>query len=132
MATNRLYVTLGALNGLLAVLLGAMGAHLLKGRIPAELMVTFETGAHYHGLHALALVAVGLSLVVWDSWWLRAAGVAFGAGMLVFSGSLYLLAVTGERWLGAVTPFGGTALVLGWLALAAGAWRGTDGGRRRA
>lgn len=123
MNAGRVYFGLGAVNGLLAVLLGAMGAHLLKGRIPAELMVTFETGAHYHGLHALALVAVGLALASWDTRWLRVAGVAFTAGILLFSGSLYLLAVTGERWLGAVTPFGGTALMLGWLALAAGAWR---------
>jgi uncharacterized membrane protein YgdD (TMEM256/DUF423 family) len=121
---GRFYFGLGAVNGLLAVLLGAMGAHLLKGRIPAELMVTFETGAHYHGLHALALVAVGLALASWDTRWLRVAGVAFTAGILLFSGSLYLLAVSGSRWLGAVTPFGGVAFLAGWMLLGAGLWRG--------
>ncbi len=132
MTADRLYLVLGAVNGLLAVLLGAVGAHLMKGRILPDLVAVFETGAHYHGLHALALVAVGLALSNWDSRWLRVAGVAFAAGILLFSGSLYLLAVTGVRWLGAVTPFGGTALMVGWLALAVGAWRGAGDGRRRA
>jgi uncharacterized membrane protein YgdD (TMEM256/DUF423 family) len=125
----RLYVVLGAANGLLAVVLGAVGAHLLKGQIPITLMGAFETGAHYHGLHALALVAAGLALAVWDSRWLRIAGAAFAVGMLLFSGSLYLMAATGVRWLGAVTPFGGAALIAGWLALALGAWKGIGNGR---
>ncbi|MCU0971905.1 MAG: DUF423 domain-containing protein [Gammaproteobacteria bacterium] len=131
-SVGRPYVVLGAANGLLAVALGALGAHVLEGHIAVRLMGAFETGAHYHGLHALALVAVGLALNAWDSRWLRVSGAAFTVGILLFSGSLYLMAATGVRWLGAVTPFGGTALIVGWLALAVGAWRGEDDGPRRA
>lgn len=121
---TRLTLTLGAIYGLLAVALGAFGAHGLTGRVSAERLVTWATGADYLGLHALALLAVGalLALRPGDRLLALAAG-CLAAGALVFSGSLFVLVLTGMRWWGAVTPFGGLTLILGWLLLAVGAWR---------
>ena len=124
MRSSRLLAVLGAANGFAAVALGALGAHGLKASLGAAGLTTFQTAAHYHGLHALALLATGLACLLLDSRALRAAGLLFLAGILLFSGSLYLLAVSGSRWLGAVTPVGGLALLAGWLLLGAGLWRG--------
>ena len=99
--------------------LGAFGAHALKARLPAELLATWNTGVQYHLWHALGLIAVGMSTgIVADGPWLRAAGTLLAAGILLFSGSLYALALGAPKWLGAVAPFGGASLILGWLALA--------------
>ena len=98
---------LGALFMLLGVALGAFGAHALRGRIAPDLIAVFETGARYHLIHALALIVVGLDLARRPSRALRAAGVLFAAGIVLFSGSLYALALTGVRVWGAVTPLGG-------------------------
>ncbi len=125
MRAGRLLAVLGAVNGFLAVALGAFGAHVLKTRLVPEQLATFHTAADYQGLHALALLATGLACLLVESRALQLAGALFVAGILLFSGSLYLLAVTGTRWLGAVTPFGGTALLVGWLLLGVGLWRGT-------
>jgi uncharacterized membrane protein YgdD (TMEM256/DUF423 family) len=101
------------------VALGAFGAHALKARLPAELLATWNTGVQYHLWHAIGLIAVGLSAaLVPDGAWLRAAGALLLAGILLFSGSLYALALGAPKWLGAVAPFGGASLILGWLALA--------------
>ena len=124
MRSARLFAALGAVNGFAAAALGAVGAHALKARLTPEQLTTFHTAADYHGVHALALLATGLACLLIDSRYLRAAGRLFLAGILLFSGSLYLLGVTGIRWLGAVTPFGGMALLAGWLMLAAGLWSG--------
>lgn len=126
MRTGRLIATLGAVNGLAAVALGALGAHALEARLATEQLATFHTAASYHGLHALALLAAGIACLLVDSRALRAAGALFVIGILLFSGSLYLLAVTGARWLGAVTPVGGVTLLSAWLLLAVGLWRGAD------
>jgi uncharacterized membrane protein YgdD (TMEM256/DUF423 family) len=123
---DRLFITLGALSGCLAVAAGAFGAHALRERLSASLLETFQTGATYQMYHALALVAVGILLArfsVDGSTWLTAAGWLFVAGTVLFSGSLYLLALTDLRWLGAITPLGGVAFLIGWLALAVGIWR---------
>jgi uncharacterized membrane protein YgdD (TMEM256/DUF423 family) len=120
---ERVFVLLGALSAFLAVALGAFAAHGLRGRLDADLLATFETGARYHMYHALALVAVAWASTRWPGPATTAAGWLFVSGIVVFSGSLYLLAVTGQRWLGAVTPVGGAALLGGWLALATAAWR---------
>jgi uncharacterized membrane protein YgdD (TMEM256/DUF423 family) len=115
----RLFVVLGALLAALGVSLGAFGAHALRGRLAPETFAIYQTATQYHMWHALGLVGVGLLCNVFPgSGWLRASGWLLALGTVLFSGSLYLLAVTGMRWLGAVTPLGGSALILGWLALA--------------
>jgi uncharacterized membrane protein YgdD (TMEM256/DUF423 family) len=117
---NRLhhFILLGAINGFLAVALGAFAAHALKNLLSAGLLEVFQTGVEYQAIHALALLAVGLLGRDGRSKALDLAGWAFATGILLFSGSLYILAVTDIRELGAITPFGGTAFLLGWGALA--------------
>jgi uncharacterized membrane protein YgdD (TMEM256/DUF423 family) len=109
----------GALFGFLAVALGAFGAHGLEGRLSPADLATFETAVRYQMYHALALILVGATAATLPGFRVRAAGWAFASGILVFSGSLYLLVLTGHRWLGAVTPLGGVAFLVGWAALAA-------------
>jgi uncharacterized membrane protein YgdD (TMEM256/DUF423 family) len=120
---DRLFATLGALSALTAVALGAFAAHALRGRVPPELLVTFETGARYHMYHSLGLLAVAWAASRWPGALTVAAGCLFVVGIVLFSGSLYALTVTGQRWLGAITPLGGLAFLLGWLALAVAALR---------
>lgn len=121
----RVWLTLGAVYGLLTVSLGAFGAHGLRGRVVDELLVTWGTGADYLAFHALALLACGLlTLHVPGSRLIRAAAWCFALGSLVFSGSLFLLVLSGVRALGAITPFGGFLLICGWGLLALGSWRG--------
>jgi uncharacterized membrane protein YgdD (TMEM256/DUF423 family) len=123
---DRVFLSVGGLSGCLAVAAGAFGAHALRERLSADLLDVFQTGATYQMYHALALVAVGILLPrfsIGGSPWLNAAGWLFLAGTLLFSGSLYALALSGVRWLGAITPLGGVAFLLGWLALAFGVWR---------
>jgi uncharacterized membrane protein YgdD (TMEM256/DUF423 family) len=125
---DRLFLSVGAISALLAVGAGAFGAHALRARLAADLLDVFETGARYQMYHALALVLVGLVLTRFSAsagaqTWLVAAGWLFVAGTVLFSGSLYLLSLSGVRWLGAITPLGGVAFLLGWAALAVGVWR---------
>lgn len=121
---ERLFFTLGALLGGLGVALGAFGAHALRGRIAESLLETYETGVKYHFYHALALLVVALLIGRWPHSNLPVvAGWLFVAGVIIFSGSLYLLAFTSIRWLGAITPIGGVALIAGWICLALAAWR---------
>lgn len=122
----RTFVLLGAVNAFLAVALGAFGAHGLEGRISARYLEVYETGAHYHLIHALALVLVGLlseRLPEAAASQIRGAGRLFTAGIALFAGSLYLLAITGLRWLGMITPLGGICFLLGWALLAVAAAR---------
>jgi uncharacterized membrane protein YgdD (TMEM256/DUF423 family) len=121
---DRLFVTLGALSACSAVALGAFAAHGLRARLSAEMLAIFEVGARYHMYHALGLLAVGGVASRWPGSAVTTAGWLFVAGTLIFSGSLYVLSVTGQRWLGSITPIGGAAFLAGWLALAWGAWRG--------
>ena len=120
---ERLFFILGSLSGGLAVALGAFGAHALKDRLTPDLLQTFETGVRYHMYHALALLAVAWAISRWPESSAGTAGWAFIIGIVVFSGSLYILSFTGMRWLGAITPIGGVAFLLGWLLLAWAAWR---------
>jgi uncharacterized membrane protein YgdD (TMEM256/DUF423 family) len=123
---DRVFMTIGALSGFVAVALGAFGAHSLRDRLSADMLQVFQTGVTYQMYHALALIGVGLLLgrfSVDGSAWLTASGWLFCAGSLLFSGSLYVLALSGVTWLGAITPLGGVAFLLGWLALAIGIWR---------
>jgi uncharacterized membrane protein YgdD (TMEM256/DUF423 family) len=119
----RLLLLAGAVAGFVAVAAGAFGAHGLEGRVPSELLSTFETGVRYHAWHALALVALAPVAARWpDPLW-GVAGALFLAGIVVFSGSLYVLTLTGARWWGAVTPLGGVSFLAGWVCLAVGGWR---------
>ena len=108
---------LGALNGALAVTLGAFGAHGLKNRVDAAMLDIWSTASQYHFYHALAILLVGVLARQLGASLLTAGWILF-AGMLVFSGSLYVLVLSGQKWLGAVTPLGGVALIIGWLWLA--------------
>jgi uncharacterized membrane protein YgdD (TMEM256/DUF423 family) len=121
---DKAFFALGSLSGLLAVALGAFGAHALKGRLDVELLATFEVGVRYQMYHALALLAAGWACTRWPGTAVTASGWLFVAGTVVFSGSLYALALTGARWLGAITPLGGLALLAGWVCLAWAAWKG--------
>ena len=115
---ERFFAGAGAVAAMIAVIVGAFGAHGLRDRLtPADLEI-FETGVRYHMYHALGLFAVAWVASRWPSGTTTAAGWLFIGGIVVFSGSLYTLALTGQRWLGAVTPVGGLALVAGWTALA--------------
>ena len=120
---DRVFLTIGAASAFVAVAAGAFGAHGLKGRIPEAALTTFEVGVRYQMYHALALLAVGWAATRWPGPWIGTAGWLFLAGIVVFSGSLYLMTLTGARWLGAITPVGGLAFLLGWFALAASALR---------
>ena len=116
--SSRHFIFLGAINGFLAVAFGAFAAHALKNLLSAGLLEVFQTGVEYQAMHALALLAAGLLGRDGRSRALKLAAWAFATGILLFSGSLYILALTDIRWMGAVTPFGGTAFLLGWGALA--------------
>ena len=123
-ALPRLFLTLAAVAGALAVMLGAFGAHALKARLAPDMLAVFHTAVQYHFWHALALALIGvLALHLPASGALRAAGWLMVAGIVVFSGSFYVLALSGVCALGMVTPFGGVAFIAGWLSLAWAVWR---------
>jgi len=126
---ERVFALSGAVSAFFAVAAGAFGAHALKARLSADRLALFETAARYQMYHAVALLGVAWALTRWPAPPVRAAGWLFLAGTAVFSGSLYLLAWTGARWLGAVTPLGGLCFLAGWLSLAVGVWGGGAGGR---
>ena len=118
-AGAKLFLSLGSLLALAAVAIGAFGAHGLKARLSPEMLAVYQTGVQYHFYHALGITLVGLAFFhLPDNAALRAAGWLMAAGILLFSGSLYALALSGQKWLGAVAPIGGTAFILGWGALA--------------
>lgn len=117
MTLPKLWLALGASYGLLGVALGAFGAHALKARLGGELLTVWQTAVQYHFWHALALLAVGVLALRQPGTALNVAGAAFALGVLVFSGSLYALALSGVRGWGAVTPIGGALLLCGWGAL---------------
>jgi uncharacterized membrane protein YgdD (TMEM256/DUF423 family) len=121
---DRVFLALGAISAFVSVAAGAFGAHALRSRLSPELLAVFETGARYEMYHALGLVAVAWAAARWPGSAASAAGWLFLAGTLLFSGSLYALALSGVRALGAVTPFGGVAFLAGWALLAWTALRG--------
>lgn len=119
----RTILTLAAALGALAVIVGAFGAHALRTRLEPELLAVWRTGVEYQFYHVFALLVVGLFAAQRPSTLLSVAACLFIAGIVVFSGSLYALALSGIRVLGAVTPFGGLAMIAGWTCLAFAAWR---------
>lgn len=120
---DRLFFGLGASSAFLAVAAGAFGAHALRARLAPDLLAVFETAARYQMYHALGLLAVAWAASRWPGSLAGWAGWLFVAGTLLFSGSLYALALTGVRWLGAITPLGGVAFLAGWGCLAMLAFR---------
>jgi len=119
---DRTFMFIGALMGFVGVGLGAFGAHGLKGRLPAEMLAVFETGVRYQMYHALALLVLGAMMSRFEGRAVVVAGWSFTAGILIFSGSLYALALSGVTMLGAITPIGGVAFLIGWIALAIAAF----------
>jgi uncharacterized membrane protein YgdD (TMEM256/DUF423 family) len=120
----RIFLILGSINGLIAVALGAFGAHVLKERLSSDMLSVFQTGVQYQMYHALALILTAIlsnslsknGSVHWSGW-------LFFAGILLFSGSLYALSLSGVKMLGAITPLGGLAFLAGWIMLAWGAFK---------
>lgn len=125
---DRLFVIAGAASAFIGVAAGAFGAHALKARLAPDQLAIFEVGVRYQLVHALALLAVAWACTRWPGLLANASGWSFTAGTVLFSGSLYLLALTGVRAFGAVTPVGGVLFLAGWLLLAAAAWRGASPG----
>ncbi len=121
--TARFWLALAAVYGFLAVAFGAFGAHALRARLSAEMLAAYRTGVEYHFYHALALLAGGALLSARPSSLLNAACACFAFGVLLFSGSLYALALSGVRGLGAITPIGGLLFLVGWALLALWAQR---------
>lgn len=121
---ERLFFVLGSVSAGLAVALGAFGAHALKARLTPEMLAVYETGVRYQMAHALALLAVAWAITRWPGNTILAAGWLFVAGTVLFSGSLYVLSLSGVRAWGAVTPLGGVAWLVGWACLAWGAYQG--------
>ncbi len=114
---DRFFFSAGAIAAFIAVALGAFGAHSLKSKISADMLVIFEIGVRYQIYHAFGLMAVAWATTRWPEASLNAAGWCFIAGIIIFSGSLYLLSFTGIRWLGAITPIGGLLFLAGWAIL---------------
>jgi len=116
---QNIFLVLASLNGFIAVALGAFAAHGLKNILSPELLNTFQTGVQYQMYHALALLGVGLLALHYpNSPLLKTSGYLFLLGIILFSGSLYVLALSGIRWLGAITPLGGVAFLTAWALLA--------------
>jgi len=118
-STTKLFLLLGSLNAASVVILGAFGAHALKTRLSEQMLAVYQTGIQYHFYHAIGLLILGLiAFHLPASAWLKWSGWLMFSGIILFSGSLYMLALTNIRWLGAITPIGGTAFILAWLCLA--------------
>ena len=115
---DKTFLLVGAVAAFLAVTLGAFGAHGLRARLSPEMMAVFQTGVQYHMYHALALILVSGIMGRMSGWLIQTAGWCFAAGIVFFSGSLYLLAITGVTILGAITPIGGLLFLAGWACLA--------------
>jgi uncharacterized membrane protein YgdD (TMEM256/DUF423 family) len=124
MRSPQLFALVGALSGAVAVAAGAFGAHALHARLAPELLTVFETAVRYQMFHVVGLFAAAWAAGHWPGAAVRAGGACFLLGTLVFCGSLYALALTGTRGLGAITPFGGLLFIAGWLLLAWGIGRG--------
>lgn len=121
---QKFFLIAGAIAMALAVLLGAFGAHGLKSKLSQDMLEVYETGVQYHFYHAIGLLIVGFlaqympvsAMLEWSGWLMM-------FGILIFSGSLYLLATTGVRWIGAITPIGGLCFIAAWIFLALAVWK---------
>ncbi|WP_348674987.1 DUF423 domain-containing protein [uncultured Abyssibacter sp.] len=125
---HSLWLPLSALYGFLGVALGAFGAHALRQRLEPDMLRVWETAVNYQFWHALALLGIGVLMLRHASGWLNASGLLFALGVLLFSGSLYALALSGIRVLGAITPIGGVLMLAGWICLFIAVLRLPSGG----
>ena len=118
----KILLLCAAISGLLSVVIGAFGAHGLKGKITSELLAAYQTGVHYQMFHTVALLLLALLILRLNtsSLFLNATGLLWLIGIILFSGSLYYLALGGPSWLGPITPLGGLLLILGWLSFTIG------------
>ncbi len=127
MPVERFFIAVASISGFLAVALGAFGAHGLKNRLSADMLAVWQTAVQYHFWHTLALLGIGILLAqhsLPSTKWLTASGWLFTVGILLFSGSLYVLCLSGVRWLGAITPIGGSLWLIAWACLATAAIKG--------
>ncbi len=116
--TAKLFLLLGSANAMLAVMLGAFGAHALKARLDENMLKIFHTGVEYHFYHALGLILIGIIAInIPVNIWIKNSGWMMFAGIILFSGSLYFLSILNVRWLGMITPLGGLLFILAWLSL---------------
>jgi len=120
---ERFFFVAGAISAFVTVALGAFAAHALRSRLTPDMLNVFEVGVRYQMYHSLALLAVAWAATRWPESSAHVAGWFFLCGIVIFSGSLYVLSITGVRWLGAIAPIGGVAFLIGWLLLAWAAWR---------
>ncbi|HEU4387461.1 MAG TPA: DUF423 domain-containing protein [Blastocatellia bacterium] len=120
---ERMFFAIGAVSALIGVAAGAFGAHSLKARLDAEMLSIFEVAVRYQMYHAFGLIGVAWAHTRWPVGAVTIAGWLFVIGTLLFSGSLYALSLSGVRWLGAITPLGGLAFLVGWACLAWAAWK---------
>lgn len=123
MTTSRLILLSGAIFLSVAVVLGAFGAHGLKSKISPEMLEVYQTGVQYHFYHALGLLLIGVLSQQMSSGLLGWAALFLTLGIFLFSGSLYVLAISGIKWLGAITPLGGVSFIAGWILLAIAVWK---------
>lgn len=121
----RLFLILGSINMAISIALGAFGAHGLKGKVTERMIANWETGAHYHMIHAIALLIIGLVLakMTGSTGMMKTSGYLIFAGILLFSGSLYVMALTGVTKLGMITPIGGVAFIVGWILFAISSYK---------
>ena len=120
----KILLVLTALSGFSSVALGAFGAHGLKAYLSSQMLSVYQTGVQYQMFHTLALLVIAnMMLKDLNNLWLSITSISWLLGILFFSGSLYLLALTGTKWLGAITPLGGLLFLVGWLSLAIAAWK---------
>ena len=123
MSTDRLFFGIGGIFGFIGVVLGALGSHALKGQMSAQELTAFEVGVRYQMYHAFALFAIAWAYTRWPGKGLIISGWLFIAGTLLFSGSLYLMTLTGAKWLGPITPIGGLAFMAGWICMVWSIWK---------
>ena len=115
---HKLFLIISSISGILSVALGAFGAHALKDKLQSEdTLDTYQTAVQYQFYHTLALLAIALLMTKYESQWLNYSGYSMTFGILIFSGSLYVLCFTGMKWMGAITPIGGLLFIAGWLFL---------------
>lgn len=124
---SKLFLILGSVNAATAVSMGAFGAHFLKTKIPEEMLSVFQTAVQYHFYHSLGLMIIGVLIIsIKPEKYLGIAGWMMFIGIILFSGSLYILSTTATRWVGIITPFGGIAFIISWVFIAIALWKWSE------